>query len=390
MNRNGWLTGVTVLACVVLPLAGGCAGDSQPVQVDIRKAYIDGRSTLLQMVEAQDPCVRSNAIEALAQTVGAEAGDVYLQALKDKDPIVRFAAAVAVGDTRYAPAKDILTGMGKTEPDKRVFAGVIYALYRLGDQQYAGEVGKLLFDREKEVRAVAAMVMGKMGEPSAVGPLRSLLGDEQEPMVQLQLTESLSLLGDSRSTMLLEAYTKTTFLDDRLVAIPALARTRTQRAVAVLRELNRKEQPLRVRVSAVGGLAMLGCYTQDDFELVSLAARNPCEALIKACEKAPDTTAVYSLQRLAALSLGHMKCQGVVEVLHPLLCSEDGAVRVAAAMSLLRLLPKAQAPAPATPACPAPATCPTAATGPAPSAGASAGAASEAPKPRLYTAGAKD
>jgi hypothetical protein len=54
--------------------------------------------------------------------------------------------------------------------------------------------------------------------------------------------------------------------------------------------------------------------------------------------KEASATEINSLQGLAAIGLGWMNRTGAIEVLHPLLFSKDGAVRVAAAMSILRLL----------------------------------------------------
>ncbi len=361
------------------------------------KARLDARATLLQAADSPDPLTRTHAIEALAKTLGDRAGAVYLQALDDSSPIVRFAAAMAVGDTRYADALGKLQAMARrqtegAEPDKRVFTAVVYALYALGDDSHAAELGPLLFDDESEVRMNAAMAMGRMGEPSAIGPLKTLTSNEQDEGVKLQVTESLARLGDSRAIQVIEAYTKGYFLDLRLAAIPALARTGTSRARRVLASLTADRNPARVRVLAAGELARLGTIKPEMRAFCRRCLREPRAVLTEDSERtrrAADDDA-ESLKRLAALALGKMDDLSALDLLHPMLRSKDGGHRVAAALSILRLtegyrmgegIEPRPAPAPAPE--PAPATQPGDAnlkmTAPAP-----------AEKPEMHTAGGKD
>ncbi|MGA2265085.1 MAG: HEAT repeat domain-containing protein [Phycisphaerae bacterium] len=336
---------------VVIGLAG-C--EPQKISTaDLGKAYADARATLNRCLVDPDPFTRSRAIEALADTIGLHAGPEYEKALSDPAPPVRFAAALAVGDTRYAPAKNYLLRMAEDktlEPDRRVMPAVIYALYRLGDATYASDLFTLLFDPEKEVRANAALAMGKMQEPSAVGPLKTRLGDEQDPLVRLQIIESLAMLGDAASSLSLEAYTKKTpFIDERLVAIPAMARVHSSNALQVLNELlAATRQPPRVRVSAAGALGMLGQSSPVGLALCREAAADPQKVLDKSYggRRTGSELEAGSLQRLAALALGWLGNDYTVADLYPLLHNSDGSVRVAAAMSILRLLPAYQQPLP--------------------------------------------
>jgi HEAT repeat protein len=330
----------------------GLAGCEPQTPADLGKAYTDARATLDRCLADPDPFTRSRAIEALADTVGLHAGPTYEKALSDPTPPVRFAAALAIGDTRYGPAKDHLLRLAEDknlEPDRRVVSAVIYALYRLGDATYASDLYTLLFDSEREVRANAALAMGKMQEPSAIGPLKTRLSDEQDPLVRLQIIESLAMLGDAASSLSLEAYTKKTpFIDERLVAIPAMARVRSSNAPQVLSELLASRQPPRVRVAAAGALGMLGQSSPTGLALCREAASDPQKVLDNAYggRRQGSELEASSLQRLAALSLGWLGNDLTVADLYPLLRSSDGSVRVAAAMSILRLLPAYQQPLP--------------------------------------------
>ena len=333
--------------CLLIVGSSGLAGclprEEQKLQVDPAKGYIDAKTVLLQAADDPEPVTRSHAIEALAGTLGGDAGAVFLEGLGDKNPLVRFTSAFAIGDVQHKAALPRLLKMARektAEPDKRVFCAVVSALARLGNDEHAGELGKLLFDPEREVRMDAAMAMGKMGEPSAVGPLKGLLANEQDPAVKIQLVESLALLGDSRSAEVIEAYTKGYFLDLRLAAIPALANAGTARAPRVLKQLLHEHHPARVRVSAAGQLARLGHVEQVGYDLCAAALADPEKVLRQASKRsrrAADSDA-HSLKCLAAISLGWMNRQEVVDQLHPMLRSRDGAERVVAALSILRIL----------------------------------------------------
>jgi HEAT repeat protein len=334
---------VTALAAVLGAAAAGCEPMVLPAEADVARAKGDAGITLRQAAEDEDPMTRSHAIEAMAQVLPRDSGPMFAQALEDGNPAVRFAAAMATGEVKHLPAKAKLLDMAKDkklEPDKRVFCAVIYALHRLEDDSFTYAIGQLLFDPESEVRADAAMVMGKMGEPSATGPLKALLTDEQEPLVQLQIHESLAMLGDTRSRHILEAYIKGYYLDLRLAAIPAFAKVDTRRAAYVLARLLAEDKSPHIRVVAAGQLSEIGQAEETGYRLCLSAARDP-EAVMKDAygrDRTVNSVETRSLQRLAALSLGSMKRTEAVSSLHPLTKSPDGGVRVAAAMAIVRIL----------------------------------------------------
>ncbi|MCD6304466.1 MAG: HEAT repeat domain-containing protein [Planctomycetes bacterium] len=385
MKHEGFARAAAVSAALAATslLAGCVLPGAQALKVNPVKCYTYAKSVLLEAADAPRAATRAHAIEALAGTLGKEAGAVFVQALQDDNPAVRFAAALAIGDTKYKPALRRLLKMAadkKTEPDKRVFAVVIYALYALGNDEYAPRLAELLTDREREVRMDAALAMGRMGEPSAIGPLKAILSNEQDDAVKLQLLESLARLGDTRSAEILEAYTKGYFLDLRLAAIPALGRSGGPRVARALSDLLEERHPVRVRVSAARELARLGQTSQEAYDLCVRALEHPQRVLDESnlrSRRAADTDAA-SLRCLAALALGWMGRVEAVNILQPLLKSTDGALRVAAAESILRLLAEYR---------------PTAATAKKPAAAASRPASRPAAgeaRPRLHTAGGKD
>jgi HEAT repeat protein len=148
------------------------------------------------------------------------------------------------------------------------------------------------------------------------------------------------MLGDSRSAEVLEAFTKGYFLDLRLLAIAAIGRTGSERAIRVLKELTADREPARVRVKAAGELARLGFGDTAMLSYCLRAIREPAELLKESAQvsrRAADSDA-GSLKLLAIIAMGWFGDEKVVNDLHPLLRDREGPIRVAAAASILRLL----------------------------------------------------
>jgi HEAT repeat protein len=194
----------------------------------------------------------------------------------------------------------------------------------------------------KQGRANAALVMGRMGEPSAIGPLRTMIAEESDPIVKYNAVEALARLGDARAVRILESYVKGYYLDLRLASIPVLAEIRHPRTGYILGSLIGGKNPPRVRVMAAGGLGLIS----DDrgYSVCADALTDPEDILddhygnkyqLKDREFA---NIVSSLRRLAAISLGMIGDPKAIELLLPLLEDADGSVRIAAAMGVIKIL----------------------------------------------------
>lgn len=335
--------GMAAIAWVVT--MSGCvpANHATEPMVNSTRAYVDAREVLRQLYEGQSATDCVHAIEAMAQVQGEQAGPEYVQALTDSSPGVLFAAAMAIGDTKYAPGKQALLKLAADPKlSKNTLCAVVYALHCLGDDSYTDVLGKLLFNGDKWVRANAAMVMGKMGQASATEPLKWLYADEQDPMVQDQLVVSLAMLGDQKFIMVLEGnavFPK--FLDEQLVSIPTLAKVRTVQSRGRIEELMESNRMAIVRVVAARALAETGYYDGSSYDLCVEAATDPKSVVSKSADRGGSGTTMMlsAVQTNAAMALGYMNKPQAVDLLHTLMMrSQDGAVRAAAAMSVLRLL----------------------------------------------------
>ncbi|MCD4699751.1 MAG: HEAT repeat domain-containing protein, partial [Phycisphaerae bacterium] len=192
---------------------------------------------------------------------------------------------------------------------------------------------------DKWVRATAAMVMGRMGEPSAKAPLKSLQRRDHDPVVQLQVVEALAQLGDERSLVLLEAFTKSQYMEDRIIAVQSLGRLANARSVFVLRQLLKDtNQEPAVRVAIVGSLARRGEQVGTEFPLEAVVDPEGVLRNFRGKDVRIRPMEITGLRVIAILALEYVPDPSVADTLTPFLRSPDGAVRVAAGKTLLRLL----------------------------------------------------
>lgn len=340
---------LTILMAVLPVLVAGCDMTAQderdPNYANPKKIKLDARTVLLQATTDSDPQVRAHAMEAIGNTLGASEGSYLEQGLRDSVSMVQFSAAMSIGDIRYKPARNILIQIVEyPESDKRVVCASIYALYRMGTPRYAPLLAKSLVSDKEEIRSSGAMVLGKMGDPTAIEPLKNLLREETNTATRFNIIQAMAELGDMRSMKMLASFLQEYFLDMKLAAIPALAECRVPNAELILRSQLRESNPPRVRVSAAGALGKLGQGDPSMYGYCVECIKKP-EAILRDHygEKYPmKPVDVNSLRRLAIMAIGDMRDRRGLPLLAELLKSPDGSQRVAAAMSILRILEPAK------------------------------------------------
>ena len=151
---------------------------------------------VLAGLEDTDPQVRTNAVEVVATTGRMELMPRVEELLTDEFVPVRFAAALAVGDTKYSSAKIRLSKLLKT-PDENTALSVAYALYKLGDKTKFSAIAKRLTNKDMNIRANAALLIGKSGNKDGIALLwQAMEAKDSDDKVRLQAAESLARLGD--------------------------------------------------------------------------------------------------------------------------------------------------------------------------------------------------
>jgi HEAT repeat protein len=98
-------------------------------------------------------------------------------------------------------------------------------MYRLGFTDNFGLIRKAIVSKDQDIRANAALILGKSGDPRQLELLDWALSDkDSSDKVRFQVAEAMAMLKDERVypklwTMLISAYA-----DDRVLGIRAMAR----------------------------------------------------------------------------------------------------------------------------------------------------------------------
>jgi HEAT repeat protein len=181
---------------------------------------------LAEALQDDDEAVRCAAITALGRIDGAGRVESILAALADPSWSVRLAAAEALrlpagsamppaalaalhsfaaqphlqvvlaqalarhGDPAFVP--HLLDALTSAHPDAR--AGQVEALRAQPDARALAPMLGLLDDVDESVRGEAALVLGALGDDTAIAPLAARLGAEPEPYVRARLVWALSFL----------------------------------------------------------------------------------------------------------------------------------------------------------------------------------------------------
>ncbi len=288
-----------------------------PQKVAINPQWQAAARVVLEAAATSDqPFVRAHAIEAVADARDQAQYPLVLQGLKDRDPAVQFAALMAAGDLQLAPAHEAALDLaGSTNRHVRVAA--IYALHRLGDTHLSHELEKLSRDYEAGIRADVAVVLGKIGNKTALRILRPMMMDAK-PAVRLQVAEAMWRLGDQQGLKSLVGFSVSAFPDDRMVALIGLAMPGDQRVREHIRGALVSEYP-ELSLVAARAMGMLQSDEGYGVAMAGISSEDPRQ------------------RQLAALAFGAIGRTDAQRLLEPHLRDPNPDVRVAAAAALLEI-----------------------------------------------------
>jgi HEAT repeat protein len=267
---------------------------------------------------SSNPLIRAHSIEAMRESMGETASESIIAALVDPEAIVRFAAALASGELRLHQAKDQLLVLSD-DVDPSVQVGAKFALHRIGDPRQSHDLEKTSRDPSARTRGDTALVLGLLGEPSAVKILMPMLFDKS-PAVRLQAAEALWRLGNQNGMEALVAASISKFPDDQMIALAALAGPRDRRVLGhVEGALVNEDGYEPVSLVAARSAGMLGSEEGYGVAIRGVKSSDPRERM------------------LGALALGAIGRADGQTYLTPLLRDSDQDVRLAAATAILQL-----------------------------------------------------
>ena len=297
---------------------------------------------LRKATRSADPSIRANAIESLLASPAVLA-EVLPTGLADQNRGVRYVSAMCVGRANLADLAPFVEPLLK-DPSPSVQAAAIYALSKCGRPVDPTPLAAMLQSDDPEVRANAFVVLGELGNKSAIPMIRAALGQGMRRVhpvrvriVELQGAEALVRLGSEDDV---EGIRAALFAPGEqgelsILACQILARVGDQSAAPMMERLvdasGTSARPPEIRLAAAQSLAEL-----------KVSARSNLGALGAQFASSPD----HFLRVQAAILLGRVGGPGSVQILSALLSDPDDSVRIAAAAGLLRLASESRSWAP--------------------------------------------
>jgi HEAT repeat protein len=299
---------------------------------ELRSASVN---LLVRAAGSNIPLLRANALEALGTEPQRLLPAVRL-GLGDENRGVRFTAVMMVGRERITPLAPLVEPL-LADPSGSVRAAAIYALSRCGRPVDPTPLAGMLLGDSLEERGNAAMVLGMLGEDSALELLRSAYGRTVPTAggnalrsVDMQIAEAAYRLGGSVSDLeLIRAALLASGGEEEIAALAAQicgelrdeASLRTLAWIATRNEVpeNQPPAPAEVRMAAATAIARMRPDQAPVRVLLGyVGSDNP------------------ALRAQAAVGLGWFRDAQVLPTLATMLEDRNAMVQVAAAGSIVR------------------------------------------------------
>lgn len=287
---------------------------------------------LTQAATSADPRLRANAIEALRYGPDVALRGAVLAGIADENRGVRFVATMLIGDAELCDLGSLLEPL-LMDDAASVRAAAMCSLYRCGDGVDLSSLAVMLASDDPELRANAALVLGAMGNESAIPMLREAVrlpmrgvSPIRRRLVNLQLAEALVRLGAREELEVVRAaiFSSAEEAEATALACQIAGRLRDVDVASNLQDLagggTPARQPAEVRLVAAAALAQID------------PNRMPTDVVLRF-----TTHYEPSLRAQAAVALG---LQGNTLSLGPLallIGDDDPLVQVAAAGAALRI-----------------------------------------------------
>ncbi len=273
-------------------------------------------------LKSKAPHVRTQAIEIAARTRQKDMLPVITKLTTDPVTPVRFSATVALGDMRCFSCENIIR-KSLNDPDVNVRIAGAYSLIKLNNPQYIDHLRAATKSSNQTVRANAALLLGKLGDPANTPLLYEVLNaKDSSDKVRLNAVEAIARLGDERMyRSKLWALQISKFADDRVIGIQgmgALNTTESRNAIATMLQDDVPE----VRLAAAEQLARLGDNRGE-------------ELIFEYFKTNPDLNKADIASQMATMAIGYLKNDQLNAFLTKALDSQSPYIQLLAAQSVL-------------------------------------------------------
>ncbi len=311
----------------------------QPSPGDVQLSYAQLKRRAMECLKRavqyeHNPAVRVEALEALQECAGDEAGPWIRSALMDDCPAVRFAACVAVGRLADATGESAVREC-LNDDNASVRVAALFALHRLGYTDQTGFIPAYLLEHDDPtVRRNAAVVLGLMDEPGVIKMLARAMKDRDRGVRHYAL-EAMARLGNPEAKQELVFMTSAGVGSDEVFAIGALARAGDRAYLDTFRYKLATAMHVETRLAAARGLGVFGSDEGLDAALGALRTHRT----ILDDPKDPPEDQVLRVRQLAAGALGAIERIEALPVLARLMDDPtDPRVQVCAAQAVVRII----------------------------------------------------
>lgn len=288
-----WIRSVWVMACCLacFPQVSGAASSTDNQAVPTLSELREDAIRIVQvMARDQDPFLRANAIEAM-QSVPDRALPVAQLGLDDEHPAVRFTALVTIGKMRLRELGPAAV-RALDDPDDSVRAAAMFAARRCGQEVDISELADMLASPNPSVRGNVVMLLGMMGDPSALPMIEAMaqvpmpnqrVDNLRRTIVRVQFAEAQVLLGDPEAISPLRAAAYSEFDEVRVLAVTMLGRLRDASAeTALMAMVQGRDKPIELKLAAAEAVSHIGgraavkqLLDQSEFVLQTCGSDNP-------------------------------------------------------------------------------------------------------------------
>ncbi|HVP09811.1 MAG TPA: HEAT repeat domain-containing protein [Phycisphaerae bacterium] len=273
------------------------------------------RATALEVLKkaafSEEPAIRMHAIEALQEVAPREGLECISANIENGYGGVSFAALMALGTMRRGEFIEQIR-IRAEDADPNVVIAALFALHRLGDQKRTGELSEyLLNNRDFHIRANAALVLGRLEEPSMVKLLRIALQQEKKISPKLQILEALAMYENRNAIERLMAYSYDPRPDVATTALNFLANANSEKAEDVFLYRLRSADFPEIKLEAARGLGRLGRDDGMDLALAHLRFNAPDK-------NRPNDAPQQQVARIRGLAALALEAIGSPQALGPL------------------------------------------------------------------------
>ncbi len=198
------------------------AGDEEAKQA-LTALGVRAIKPLLEALVDEDPTQQRIAVEILGYLGNPNAAGPLLTFAEGDSPLdLRARALISAGTLASGSFADRFAGLARG-PERRLRAIAAWALARVGGSRAVASLRRLLGQGDPDVRAYAALGLGRAGDRASLPRLEQLVREDRSPVVQAAGAWALGLQGDARHVPLLVAMLRRGGLTSR-AATDALGR----------------------------------------------------------------------------------------------------------------------------------------------------------------------